>query len=607
MSEQIDYNKIIAEFISSKLDDLLKFGLTTSKSILKKGSDNLQLVLKTKYKNYLKTIAERFGKTRSFFIRDEPQPLYSFYIPAGIGNSRKKIEKADLKDILEINEYSIITGSGGSGKSIFLRHLLIDAIKNYNKIPVFLELRNLNQGETNFKDYLHKSLKDFGLDLDDEYFEKSLEAGHYILLLDGLDEVRSDDRVELVKAIESFNKRFYKCNIIITSRPDDRISELSSFSSYQILPLSLENSIELVKKLPADEEVKKKFINDLQKDLYVKHQSFLSNPLLLSIMLLTYGYSADIPNKLSIFYNQAYEALFQRHDALKGAYKRVKETNLDIQEFQKVLSSFCIQTYDDRKFEFSKNQALEYINKAKILTNLNFNSTDFLEDLLQSICILIQDGLFLVFTHRSFQEYFVAKFIVTSEPKIRIRLLTKYIKNFSQDNIYKLIYEMDPDYFEEEFILPYLNNLFNEIELKKKVGRTQLLKFLKKNYRDIKIDNSRPDSPITLSASINNSKDFYVTRFALYEIAKFNDLAPPILNYRKELKDKLEEIYQKEPNFGVLVNDLKTTTPFFQDLYNGEGWLSKNYLERLLEVRNYLIEKHKSKSQNLEELLFKNK
>ncbi len=41
-------------------------------------------------------------------------------------------------------------------------------------------------------------------------------------------------------------------------------------------------------------------------------------------MLLTYGQSLDIPNKLNIFYNQAYEVLFQRHDTLKGGFQRNK-------------------------------------------------------------------------------------------------------------------------------------------------------------------------------------------------------------------------------------------------------------------------------------------
>lgn len=178
----------------------------------------------------------------------------------------------------------------------------------------------------------------------------------------------------------------------------------------------MNDATELVRRLPEDEELKEKFISDLHKDLFNRHKSFLSNPLLLSIMLLTYGISADIPKKLSIFYNQAYEALFQRHDAIKGGFQRDRHCDLDIQDFSRVFSAFCILTLDKRLFQFSRSDAISYLDKAKDLVNITVNSEDFLEDLLQSICFLVEDGLLLVFAHRSFQEYFSAKFICDAVP-----------------------------------------------------------------------------------------------------------------------------------------------------------------------------------------------
>jgi hypothetical protein len=103
-------------------------------------------------------------------------------------------------------------------------------------------------------------------------------------------------------------------------------------------------------------------------------------------MLLTYGQSADIPNKLNIFYNQAYEALFQRHDALKGAYQRDRSCGLDLQDYAKVFSAFCLQTYDKRLLQFSRSTAIDYIEKAKPILNIAFDSNEILMDALQSIC-----------------------------------------------------------------------------------------------------------------------------------------------------------------------------------------------------------------------------
>ena len=68
----------------------------------------------------------------------------------------------------------------------------------------------------------------------------------------------------------------------------------------------------------------------------MKHESFASNPLLLNIMLLTYDNYADIPEKLHLFYSNAFETLYIKHDATKGGYKREFKTKLSSDDFKRV-------------------------------------------------------------------------------------------------------------------------------------------------------------------------------------------------------------------------------------------------------------------------------
>ncbi len=76
-----------------------------------------------------------------------------------------------------------------------------------------------------------------------------------------------------------------------------------------------------------------------------------------------------------------------------------------------MFSAFAIQTYDDRKFTMTKSEALDYLEKSKKLTGITFDSEDYLADAHQAVSMLVEEGLLLSFTHRSFQEYFAAKFI----------------------------------------------------------------------------------------------------------------------------------------------------------------------------------------------------
>ena len=355
MSEEPDVNKMVVEFVNQNIDRF--YG--TGKEILKGTADKIRLYLFTTYKDYLSCVAERYSKAKTFLIRGEALNLYEFYVPTGISCGRSTYDRPSFAQIAQHNKSSVVTGGGGSGKSILMRHLFLSALGPEGKVPIFLELRDLNQTKQSILDFIHETLHENHFKLDAEYIGKALQNGHFAVFFDGFDELSRTVRKDYTKQIQTFAKVYDQNVVIVSSRPDDEFSSWSNFSVFTINPLDLDQASLLVKKTPFEDSFKNKFIKDLRSRLFQSHKSFLSNPLLLSIMLLTYGESADIPNKLNIFYNQAYEALFQRHDALKGAFQRDRVSKLNIQDFASVFAAFSIQTYDKRLFQFSRSEALD--------------------------------------------------------------------------------------------------------------------------------------------------------------------------------------------------------------------------------------------------------
>jgi len=187
---------------------------------------------------------------------------------------------------------------------------------------------------------------------------------------------------------------------------------------------------------------------------------------------------------------KAYEALFLRHDALKGAFQRDRKTSLDIQDFARIFAAFCLQTYDVRKFEFSRTDARNYIGKAKDYVRLDVVDEDYLEDCLQAVCLLMDDGLNVVFSHRSFQEYFVAQHISGADPLVQRDLLDRFIESIQVDSVYDLLYEMNPGLVERELLIPKLRRAFDEMGVKKFVGITHFTRFLKKNFTRLRVSRS---------------------------------------------------------------------------------------------------------------------
>jgi predicted AAA+ superfamily ATPase len=58
---------------------------------------------------------------------------------------RRKLQKKDVTDFI------IIQGTGGIGKSTLMKHLFINELEQKSLIPVFLELKDINDFEKNYE------------------------------------------------------------------------------------------------------------------------------------------------------------------------------------------------------------------------------------------------------------------------------------------------------------------------------------------------------------------------------------------------------------------------------------------------------------------------
>jgi len=597
MNGEIDFNKIAAEFFQEKFDSITKI----IKRLAKGTADKVRLHLDSSYKDYIKTLLERHSKVKSFFIRNEPVYLYDFYVELDLSAKPKKMESPGIRDILKVSPFSIITGSAGSGKSMLMRHLILNAILSKEKIPVFIELRQLNQDDSSLREIIQKVLYANKFRLDDEFIEKALDSGHFVIFLDGLDEVALDKRRTLSREILSIAEKYSENGFVVSSRPDNILEGWPGFIIYEVAPLTQSQAQELISKLPFDEDLKSKFQVELGKELFVKHRSFLSNPLLLSIMLLTYGQGAHIPDKLNVFYNQAYEALFQRHDALKGGFQRKRLTRLDIQDFAKVFSAFSLQTYDKNEIEFSRMEALGYIDKAKMITQLDYSNEDYLNDALQAVCLLVEEGLMIVFAHRSFQEYFTAQFICEAKPEIQERLIKKYNQKLQTDTVMKLLYELKPDILEIYYILPGIKKLCQFLQCEDNINLENYLRFLKIFDSIIISEDSLGGRPS--AGKENTAREFFdLILFILNNcghLIDWNGFQP-----NKNHIDYLWKKYGKSEQYvSISTKELNPEDDFVKEMSHSTGFVSIITLNGILRIGKILEGRRRESEESLLEIL----
>ncbi|MDR2976053.1 MAG: NACHT domain-containing protein [Streptococcaceae bacterium] len=405
--------------------DLYSWGKDKYKAVRFKQRENTGDI----YQTYLENEGKRISETKTILYHNQPKNLYDIYVPMYISSgiigisetdasNQKKTDNSSL--IFSTNNKIIITGTGGIGKSFMMKHIFVNQISQEASVPVFYELRAINScsdmDKLNLEELLFDRLKFQGLKIGLDEFHYILEKGRMTFIFDGYDELNSCFQEKFQRELELFTGRYPDNRFVISSRPMDQFVGWSNFSEHSIQPLNENQAVQLIDKLDYDEEVKRAFINDLRtnsggKNLFESHNSFASIPLLLNVMLTTYDANSSIPEDFTEFYDMAFSTLFQRHDSFnKGFFKRERQSQLTISDFKNIMSYIAMKTFLRNQVVFRLEDINEYLDKYKKNYNegLTFDNNAFISDAIHVVCLLIQEGSTLYFSHRNFQEYFAA-------------------------------------------------------------------------------------------------------------------------------------------------------------------------------------------------------
>lgn len=383
--------------------------------------------------------------------KDEDVLLQEVYVSSSFQCDNDVFSDLDLEYMIKNGQNIIISGSGGAGKTFFMKKVWMSVFNDTKAlIPIFIDLRSLNElSKPNITTLIRNTISSNGL-LTEDIFFYFCEKGRFVFILDGFDETYENIRDQIQNEIFIFSRNFPKCSIAVSSRPDKRFASWNNFTVLRPLPFSYDQITDLIDKVPFDPESKKKFLKQLDESFYKQHIAFLSNPLLAIMMMMTYKENMGIPNNVSIFYEQAYNTLYQWHDATKY-YSR--EKHLDIEQFRRSFGVFCLLSYCARKFEFKYSEMYEYISKSNKFNNINIDPEKIIKDYTESVNLMQLDGLYYIFIHRSFQEYFTAfalvKYLHDKADEIIERVYMR-----TSDNVLQIAFEIDSEIITKSFIKP---------------------------------------------------------------------------------------------------------------------------------------------------------
>ncbi|MDN3646616.1 NACHT domain-containing protein [Pontixanthobacter aestiaquae] len=405
----------VEKFAAEVLGQATERAIKAAASPVQKGLRRTLQHLTDAYRPFLFKTHARVESIRTFLRPTESVDLLAHYVPVDLRSGAQDVEVDELIDSLAQGGRFVVSALAGSGKSVLMRYIALSFFHApRGRIPLFFELRSLNvDGSPSILTAIHEYYRgNSSIEFSD--FEAALRSGYFVIILDGFDEISPEKRNEYEREIIRLARDFDNLPIVISGRHDERFNSWEDFTHFQLKSMTLSQARELIRKSNYENEVKEVFLERLTEDFFQKYQSFLENPLLAIMMMLTFEGYAEIPDSLHEFYRIAFDTLLRRHDAMKGQFLRESHSGCSTEQFKQIFASFCVLTYSKSAFSFDRDRAISYLGAAIKQQGADVKAEDLLTDLIESICLLQQEGFEVSFVHRSFQEYFCAVFVANS-------------------------------------------------------------------------------------------------------------------------------------------------------------------------------------------------
>jgi hypothetical protein len=402
--------------------------------------------------NYLTKLAIRVSEITSIAFPQHKLQIEEAYEPLitckNIDYDFETSEVDIIKECLKARGSYMVVDGAGMGKSTFSKHLVSQLLFKSEKIPLFFECRNFDEEKSlilNLVSVLDKASQSFDLEL----FERLIQKGRFIIILDGFDEVEPRNQRQLARQIYELSLKGGENTLIVTSRPQDILPELLKGHFLKFDTFTLIQAKSLLRRY--DRVSGLHIGRDLENQLDSVPEKFLGSPLLVSLLYRTFGVNNSIAARMCTFYDDIYGALFKGHDLInKNGFQREKKSKLDYEEFRKLLRIFSYMMSLRGKTHFKNDvDAIDYIRQASKYSNVSLLSYEaFLDDLLVAVPLMIREGSEIKFMHKTLMEFFSAEYLVFSPNSIKVASSIYHSKLAAQfENTFDFVNDINSSLF----------------------------------------------------------------------------------------------------------------------------------------------------------------
>lgn len=423
-------NQFSGRYDVKNIDEITKFFSEVYPEVFY-GASGLEALTK-KYEEL-----ERFLKEKkSIFSENYIEPMLKFYqsdkkelislsnssntkkanqeIRDSLFGKRKTIDDI-LNDCAKGQKTIYIEGDAGSGKSVLAYKLIMNtidkAIKKLNvteKInleidaPILLSSTDLKNGNI-------EKISDI---IDSYYDDSAITMQTNIIIIDGIDEVTDDNKNKIIEALRKYCNDVDISLIILGRKNTETRQKLHDFSYYELLALETSQIIGYLKKAFTQNT---QLLDSLIKGLENLGNQIPLYPMSLTMLIEIIKQHNEIPASIS--------ELYERYcDLVLG--KNLASTKIEVYYGYQIKKDFLKELAFGAFFENNLTVITKESFNIFITNYVNNHSTikskkEFIEDL-KRVDLLQITSKKVKFSHKSFLDFFVAKYFVERANEIGV-------------------------------------------------------------------------------------------------------------------------------------------------------------------------------------------
>ncbi len=324
----------------------------------------------------------------------------------------------------------IVLGKPGAGKTTFLKYIALqcDSGKIHSdRVPIFISLKDYAEAtpDQSLLTYISEIFTDSGNCTN--AVEQICIQGKALILLDGLDEVRENDCYRVLQELRHFTAKYHLNHFVLTCRLATREYTFEEFTEVEVADFSEAQIARFVSRWFAhkDPSSSRKFLTKLEQHQSI--QELATNPLLLTLLCLSFEESGDFPANRAELYKEGLNVMLRKWDAKRNIEREQIYKKLSVQHKKDLLGQIALQTFERGEYFFRQQELEQQI--AEYIRNIPSVSQDVQHLQIDSEAVLksieAQHGLLVErargiysFSHLTFQEYFTTREIISSaDPK----------------------------------------------------------------------------------------------------------------------------------------------------------------------------------------------